>query len=80
MNYWWLNINPKIIRFREIEVGEIFEYSSLNEDGSERKFIKDKEYRCVERSNGNMVLMDENKLGVELAYPDFICNFEPIVG
>ena len=49
-------------------------------DGSERKFIKDKEYRCVERSNGNMVLMDENKLGVELAYPDFICNFEPIVG
>ncbi|MBO5178877.1 MAG: AAA family ATPase [Clostridia bacterium] len=39
MNYWWLNMNPKIIRFREIEVGEIFEYSSLNEDGSERKFI-----------------------------------------
>lgn len=49
-------------------------------DGSEREFIKDKEYRCIQRSNNNVVIMDESKLGVELIYEDFICCFEPIMG
>lgn len=36
-NYWWLNINPRIMRFKDFDRGDIFAYSSVNEDGSARK-------------------------------------------
>lgn len=49
-------------------------------DGSVRSFIKDKTYRCVERSNGNIVMMDESRLGVEFRYHDFIMSFDPVAG
>ncbi len=34
MYYWWLNVNPKKIRFKELDIDDVFEYSTLNEDGS----------------------------------------------
>ena len=36
-NYWWLNINPRILRFKDFDNGDIFAYSSVNEDGTMRK-------------------------------------------
>lgn len=36
-NYWWLNINPRVLRFKDFDNGDIFAYSSINEDGSDRK-------------------------------------------
>ena len=34
MNYWWLNVNPKKLRFKELDLNDVFDYSILNEDGS----------------------------------------------
>lgn len=39
-NFWWLSINPKMIRFRDLEVNDYFYYSALNEDGSPRTLYK----------------------------------------
>lgn len=57
-----------------------YSFKVTMEDGSERSFIKDKAYRCVERSNGNIVMADDNRLGIEFRYQDFIMSFDPIVG
>ena len=46
-------------------------FSIPMENGTETNFIIDKEYRCVERSNGDMVVMDENKQAVQLRRVDF---------
>ena len=32
--YWWLTVNPRIFRFKDFDNGDLFEYSSKNEDGS----------------------------------------------
>ncbi len=39
-NYWWLNASPKIWSFTNIEVGQIVEYTSINENGNKRKIYK----------------------------------------
>lgn len=39
-NYWWLNANPKIWSFSNIEVGQVVEYTSINENGHKRKIYK----------------------------------------
>lgn len=39
-NYWWLSINPKMLKFRELDVEDMFYYSALNEDGSKRTLYK----------------------------------------
>ena len=39
-DFWWLSINPKMLRFRDIEVGDYFYYTALNEDGSPRTLYK----------------------------------------
>ncbi len=39
-NYWWLSINPKMIRFRDLDVGDRFYYTALNEDGTPRTLYK----------------------------------------
>lgn len=35
-NYWWLSINPKMLKFRELDIDDLFYYSSQNEDGTTR--------------------------------------------
>ncbi len=36
-NYWWLNVNPRVFRFKDFDNGDLFSYSSKNEDGTDRK-------------------------------------------
>lgn len=55
MNYWWLNVNPKKLRFREIDLNDIFEYSILNEDGSLMRFSNN----FQEASVGDTVIVYE---------------------
>ena len=33
-NYWWLSINPKMLKFRELDIDDCFYYYALNEDGT----------------------------------------------
>lgn len=39
-NNWWLTINPKMLRFRDLEVGDYFYYTAQNEDGTLRTLYK----------------------------------------
>lgn len=39
-NYWWLNANPKIWSFSNIEVGQVIDYTSTNESGHKRRVYK----------------------------------------
>lgn len=39
-NFWWLSINPKMLKFKELEIDDCFYYISLNEDGSARTLHK----------------------------------------
>ena len=55
-NYWWLNINPRIIRFKDFDNGDVFIYSSVNEDGSPRKIYNN----FLEAKIGDMVLIYES--------------------
>lgn len=52
MNYWWLNASPKIWSFSNIEVGQVVEYTSINEKGHKRKIYKNFENVKV----GDMVI------------------------
>lgn len=36
LNYWWLSINPKMIKFRELDIDDCFYYTARNEDGTQR--------------------------------------------
>lgn len=54
-NYWWLNINPRVMRFKDFDKGDIFAYSSVNEDGSERKV----QSNFLEAKKGEIVLIYE---------------------
>ena len=45
------------------------------ENGTETYFIKNKEYYYADISNGNVVVMDENKTGVQLDRRIFYENF-----
>ena len=54
-NYWWLNINPRVLRFRDFDKGDIFTYSSKNEDGSFRKVYSN----FLEAKKGEIVLIYE---------------------
>lgn len=40
INYWWLNANPKIWSFNDIELGESISYTSRNERGNKRRIYK----------------------------------------
>jgi len=40
MNYWWLNANPKIWSFSEIEVGETQSYTMYNDNGNKRRIFQ----------------------------------------
>ena len=52
MNYWWLNASPKIWSFSNIEVGQVVEYTSINEKGHKRKIYNNFENVKV----GDMVI------------------------
>lgn len=39
-NYFWLNANPKIWSFSNINVGEKIEYTSLNDNGNKRRIYQ----------------------------------------
>lgn len=54
-SYWWLSINPRIIGFNELDNGDIFEYSSLNEDGTRRKIYNN----FKEAKKGDLVVIYE---------------------
>lgn len=54
-NYWWLTINPRVLRFKDFDKGDIFTYSSVNEDGSERKISAN----FAEAKVGEIVLIYE---------------------
>lgn len=48
-NYWWLSINPKMLKFRELDIDDCFYYSALNEDGTLRTLHKNfTEIKCGE--------------------------------
>ena len=55
-SYWWLNINPRIIRFRELDNDDIFEYLSINEDNTKRKIYSNFE----ETRKNDLVVVYEN--------------------
>lgn len=40
VNYWWLNASPKIWSFNNIEVRQLVDYTSINENGNRRKIFK----------------------------------------
>lgn len=54
-NYWWLNINPRMLRFKEFDKGDVFAYSSVNEDGSDRKVHSN----FLEAKQGEIVIIYE---------------------
>lgn len=39
-NYWWLNANPKIWSFADIEVGEEQNYTMYNDNGNKRRIFQ----------------------------------------
>lgn len=62
MNYWWLNINPKVLRFRELDTGSFFSYSALNEDGTKRRIYMNFEEAQV----GDYVIAYEGETAKEI--------------
>lgn len=54
-NFWWLNINPRVLRFRDFDNGDIFAYSSVNEDGSDRRVHA----HFLEAKQGDVVIVYE---------------------
>jgi len=54
-NYWWLNINPRVLRFKDFDNGDVFIYSSINEDGSDRKIHSN----FLEAKKGEIVIIYE---------------------
>ena len=56
MKYWWLTVNPRIFRFKDFDNGDLFAYSSKNEDGSDRKIHSN----FLEAKKGDIVLVYEN--------------------
>ena len=40
VNYWWLNAKPKIWSFSDVKIGEVIDYTLLNENGNKRRVYK----------------------------------------
>ena len=55
-NYWWLTVNPRIFRFKDFDNGDLFAYSSINEDGTDRKVHNN----FLEAKKGEYVLIYES--------------------
>ena len=55
-NFWWLTVNPRVFRFKDFDNGDLFAYSSVNEDGSDRKIHNN----FLEAKKGEKVLIYES--------------------
>lgn len=38
--YWWLNANPKIWSFSDLQVGEVQDYIIYNDNGNKRRVFR----------------------------------------
>jgi 5-methylcytosine-specific restriction protein B len=56
-NYWWLSINPKMIKFRELDINDYFFYSCMTEQGTLRTLYKN----FAEIKVGEIVIAYENE-------------------
>ncbi len=54
--YWWLTVNPRVFRFKDFDNGDLFAYSSKNEDGSDRKILQN----FQDAKKGEKVIIYEN--------------------
>lgn len=61
-NYWWLTVNPKMLRFRDLEIGDCFYYTAQNEDGTLRTLYKN----FTEIKKGEVVIVYETSPGKEV--------------
>jgi 5-methylcytosine-specific restriction protein B len=52
INYWWLNANPKIWSFSDIEVGEEQNYTMYNDNGNKRRIFQN----FLDAKAGDMVI------------------------
>jgi len=56
VNFWWLNANPKVWNFGNLEIGETFVYTSYNERGNKRRIYKNFE----DAKKGDKVIIYES--------------------
>ena len=52
MHYWWLNANPKIWSFSNIDVGEVQDYTLFNANGNKRRIFQN----FLDAKTGDMVI------------------------
>lgn len=50
--YWWLNANPKIWSFSDLQVGEVQDYTLLNENGNKRRVFQN----FIDAKAGDLVI------------------------
>lgn len=50
--YWWLNANPKIWSFSDIDVGEVQSYTLYNENGNKRRIFQN----FLDAKAGDMII------------------------
>ncbi|MEK5268730.1 AAA family ATPase [Weizmannia sp. FSL W8-0401] len=50
--YWWLNANPKIWRFSDIDIGETQRYTLYNENGNKRRIFQN----FLDAKAGDMII------------------------
>ncbi len=55
-NYWWLNANPKIWSFSDINIGEMQSYSLYNDNGNKRSIFKN----FIDAKNGDIIVAYES--------------------
>lgn len=54
--YWWLNANPKIWSFADIQVGEVQDYTLFNENGNKRRVFQN----FIDAKAGDLVICYES--------------------
>jgi len=50
--YWWLNANPKIWSFSDLQVGEVQDYTLFNENGNKRRVFQN----FIDAKTGDLVI------------------------
>ena len=50
--YWWLNANPKIWSFSDLQVGKVQEYTLFNENGNKRRVFQN----FIDATAGDLVI------------------------
>ena len=52
IHYWWLNANPKIWSFSDLQVGEVQDYTLYNENGNKRRIYQN----FIDAKAGDLVI------------------------